>query len=326
MRYAFEERWHLGGLLVDRLLYWAVTKIRARALKKGRFQHLFVPMDDTVGMRVFATGEYESTHVAAIQTLIESSHQLLGFKINTDAVCVDVGANIGLYSIVFSGLFRHVLALEANPVTAKVLEANIAVAGLDNVSCICRGVSASSGEVLLHVPNDGNFGWSTIEPNQSASNSNQLAIQTATLDDILASCEFAGEPIALIKIDVEGHELSVLRGSTRTLQRWNPIVVFEMIDSSLGCECMAFLRGLGYASFYRFRRNLRGAAASWRETAENLVRGLPVRLEPLDNPGSGHETLVLATKDPARATRSSGERRSSGRGDVPLRALNDRLC
>lgn len=67
-------------------------------------------MDDTVGMRVFATGEYRSTHVAAIQTLIESSHQLLGFKINTDAVCVDVGANIGLYSIVFSGLlgtFSH---------------------------------------------------------------------------------------------------------------------------------------------------------------------------------------------------------------------------
>lgn len=307
MRYAFEERRHLGGLLIDRLLYWAVTKIRDRALKKGRIQHLFVPMDDTLGMRVIATGEYESTHVAVMQALINSSHQLLGFKINTDAVCVDVGANIGLYSIFFSGIFSHVLALEANPVTAKVLEANIAVAGRHNVSCICRGVSDSSGEVILHVPNDGNFGWSTLERNQSVSNSSQIAIQTATLDDILASSEFAGEPVALIKIDVEGHELSVLRGSTRTLRRWNPIVIFEMTDSSLGRECMPFLRSLGYASFYRFRRDLSGAAASWRETAENLVRGLPVQLEPLENPGPGHETLVLAAKDPARAAVAPGK-------------------
>jgi len=288
-------------LLVDRLLYWTVTKIRGRALKKGRIQHLFVPMDDTLGMRVIATGEYESTHVATIQTLINSSRQLLGFKIDTDAVCVDVGANIGLYSIFFSGLFNHVLALEANPVTAKVLEANIAVAGRHNVSCICRGVSDTSGEVVLHVPNNGNFGWATLERNQSLPDSNKIVVQTATLDDILASCEFSEEPVAFIKIDVEGHELSVLRGSSRTLQRWDPIVIFEMTGSALGRECMAFLRSLGYASFYRFRRDLNGAAASWRETAGNLVRGLPVRLEPLEDPRPGHETLVLAAKDPARA-------------------------
>ncbi len=307
MRYAFEERRHLGGLLIDRLLYWVVTNIRDRALKKGRIQNLFVPMDDTVGMRVIATGEYESTHIAALQALISSPHQLLGFKINTDAVCVDVGANIGLYSIFFSRLFRHVLALEANPVTAKVLEANVAVAGRRNVSCICRGASDSSGEVVLYTPNDGNFGWATLEPHHSMSNSGKLAIQIAALDDIIDSCEFAGTPVALIKIDVEGHELPVLRGSRRTLQRWSPIVIFEMIDSALGRECMTFLQSLGYETFYRFRRDLNGAAASWREAIEDLVLGLPIRLESFENPSPGPEALVMAAKDPGRATVTPGQ-------------------
>ncbi len=156
-------------------------------------------------------------------------------------VAIDVGANYGYYTYKMTRLFAEVYAFEANPALAGVLR-TLRRPGLHVVA---RGLSSSEGVSTLYVPLFGGHpqvGWGSLHPDQipDPPGSLRVDVSLATLDS------FKIRPVSLIKIDVEGHELEVLKGAERTLEECRPVVIVEVRERN-AVEVGGFFERLGYA-------------------------------------------------------------------------------
>ena len=290
-------RRHLGKLVADTFCYWLANKMRARSRNHDDFQHIAVPINDLIGIRVFATGQFELTQFDAVKALLASSDSILGVPINRQGAFIDVGANIGLYTIAFSRMFGRTIAFEANPATFKILEANVALSRLDRVQRLCLGLSDEARDGIIYVPEDGNLGWATLTPRSGIEPPTmEIAIKLDTLDNLAESLGLEAYPVSLIKIDVEGHELPVLHGASKLLMRWGPIVLFEALNDSIGGQCVGVLKDCGYSRFYRFRRAFDWRKGGLKGCLADLVLGLPVRYEEIDTAAGVHAPLVCAVR------------------------------
>ncbi|KAF4753468.1 hypothetical protein FOZ62_022525 [Perkinsus olseni] len=169
-------------------------------------------------------------------------------------VFVDAGANLGSYTIPMAehvGPAGMVLAFEPFRWTYQLLNANVALNGLMNVWTYQAALSDTTGQSLLLQPQLRFFsspgGVRAHPTNQtgglSEEDSKQLydtewgaeVVESVRLDDIVfGSNLFAGrsrEPtVSLIKVDVEGMEVNVMRGALKTLETFHPIVWSENVD------------------------------------------------------------------------------------------------
>jgi FkbM family methyltransferase len=133
---------------------------------------------------------------------------------------VDVGSNIGSYSIlVAAGAKANVIAVEPIPETFSSLLTNIRINDLgSSISTYCVGLSDKPGTLLFTTALDSvNHVLADGEAAQSE------AINVMTLDALCAQ-----RSPALIKIDVEGHEMAVLKGAETTLA--NPALLAVIIE------------------------------------------------------------------------------------------------
>jgi FkbM family methyltransferase len=151
---------------------------------------------------------------------------------------IDVGANIGLYSRVFSayvGAQGSVHALEPIPETFGYLSYNVERLGLKNVFLHNVAAAATSGNSRMSVPTM-RAGFTNIYEAQ-LNDAGEIPVQTRRLDDL-----FAGSKPAFIKIDVEGYEAEVIRGAERLLRMCHPALLIEASSP----EAERLLRPLGY--------------------------------------------------------------------------------
>jgi len=297
----FNRRRLFRELFADKLSYWILERIRARARARGDVPGIVVPIDDIVGLRIAATGYFELTQIDAVKAVIENSHATVGVPLDRSGAFIDVGANIGFYSISLARYFAATYAFEVNPITFRILEANVHLSDVQNVQCACLGMSDQTGTTEVHLPKGGHLGWASLDPGRHKSAAVPVPARLDTLDNYLSSLRVQPE-ISLIKIDVEGHELQVLRGARRTLTEGNPVVLFEVIEGDAGRECISMLRGCGYSDFFRFRRGLESARLV--PLVQALRNGLGVVVERIDPSCMEQEWLVCAVK----ADRQAGAR------------------
>jgi FkbM family methyltransferase len=155
--------------------------------------------------------------------------------------CIDIGANVGLYTYRFAQLFRYVESFEPIPLCAKIISSS----KLRNVTVHNTALSNQHGQATLNIPATGG-----PEATSFASLSNQFAeADTLTVDlQTLDSFEFS--EVDLIKIDVEGHELEVLQGGLETLKRESPTLLIEVEQRHHPAsgieEIFTFILALGY--------------------------------------------------------------------------------
>jgi FkbM family methyltransferase len=156
-------------------------------------------------------------------------------ELKTGQVFVDVGANVGYYSLKSYPGVNHndvkIIAIEAHPETFKVLMKNIQINGRTNITAIHKAISDHAGKVVIYDDYDidtGSFntgassilGHAVDESRQKRS----LEVEADTLDSILLDkCRVAN--IDLMKIDIEGAEILALRGASRTLKIVRKIIV-----------------------------------------------------------------------------------------------------
>ena len=180
---------------------------------------------------------------------------------------LDVGANIGSYTVLAAGgVGARVIAVEPIPSTFANLQANILLNGLaDHVEPHCVGLSgersalrfSADRDTVNHVMADGESGEA-------------INVPVLTMDELLA-----GRVPAVVKIDVEGHERSVLEGARKTLA--NPgvaAVVMEINGSGTRYgvsddELLTLMSGYGFSpcSYDPFARCLR----DWNPSSANAV-------------------------------------------------------
>lgn len=169
---------------------------------------------------------------------------------------VDIGAAGGVYTACVVDKSYDCLAFEPRPAEALILKQMFGYLSLP-VRVQAVALSDIKGEATLRIL-DREPGRSTIEPenvleDRDGSRKSEIKVPTRLLDDYdLASVGF-------IKIDVEGHELAVLNGGIKTIQRCLPMILIEIEDrhkpNNLK-EVDAFLRSIGYEGYFILDRQL----------------------------------------------------------------------
>ena len=159
-------------------------------------------------------------------------------------VFYDVGANVGFFTLIAARLVGpsgHVYAFEPVGESAAAVRANASLNGFGNVTVLESAVAAASGRERLVVVDD--LSWSRLERSrQHPLATDTVEVKVVALDELVERGDL--RPPALVKIDVEGAELSVIEGMRRTLERHRPAVVCELHDT--GAEVAAAFAELGY--------------------------------------------------------------------------------
>ncbi len=156
---------------------------------------------------------------------------------------VDVGAHVGNHALYFAHVLGlRTIAFEPNPQSYEHLVANVRNNGLA-AACQTRNaaVGAFAGHVRAVAPSGTNSGMATVETDPAG------AVTMVTLDD-----EVLSEPrIDVVKIDVEGWELDVLRGAGQVLTRHRPLLYIEVMQARFR-EVEGHLGERGYLCWKRF--------------------------------------------------------------------------
>ena len=173
----------------------------------------------------------------------------------TDGVVLDIGANLGSYTVPVAKAHPHLTFMSFEPQRLIYLQlcTNIFLNRLDNVVPYQYALSDAEWQENLVLPDyeqETNIGAFSVDPSVRAINyevrtEGKTEAITATLLD-----RFMLNNIRLIKIDVEGHELEVLRGAHHTLIENNyPPIIFESWTwkfQDKRTELFNYLKDLGY--------------------------------------------------------------------------------
>lgn len=156
-------------------------------------------------------------------------------------VFYDIGANIGWYSVLAArvvGPSGSVLAFEPSLENALLAQQNAAVNGLGNVTVVPAALTDHDGwmsfitQGSLEGRLDLEGGSGGAAPEAGSDGANRLLVPVAALDTWLG---LTGQPApTLVKIDVEGAEVGVLRGMRRTLQEARPTIIVELHGTQEG--------------------------------------------------------------------------------------------
>jgi FkbM family methyltransferase len=143
---------------------------------------------------------------------------------------VDIGANVGFYSLIAAQAACKVYAFEPAPKTRSILERNLRLNGAKDVTAIEVALSDAAGEGELFLDAKNNSGAASLRRSPNSGNSVSITLDTY---DHFSAVNALPNP-ALIKIDVEGAELEVLRGAAGLFQQSAPSHIFvECIDHHL---------------------------------------------------------------------------------------------
>jgi FkbM family methyltransferase len=251
------ELWaNLPAVMWRRVSAWANTKLDpnwpnqpllARIGSGGLL--LEVIPSDVIGapIALFGIYEYAVTH-------------LLRKYLGPGDVFVDVGANVGYYSVLAAGAVGgggRVFAFEPNPRVRARLERNVALNAMAGVVEVRpEAASVTDGMVHLVEPNDPtNAGLAFVDTRADARG---IEVQAVRLDGVP---ELLPRPPSLLKVDVEGGESDVFRGASGMLESpEGPSILFESFDLA---RDSAALRDLGYQIYQPVLR--RGAVRLSRD-------------------------------------------------------------
>lgn len=196
---------------------------------------------------------------------------------------IDVGANIGYYSIYAAPVVRRVFSFEPDPRNHAALGANAREAG--NVSIQKAAVSSHEGEVLLELGNESSVSKVAMEPNQGGRQT--IVVEATTLDAFAQSR--ADLRVTGIKLDTEGHELAILRSGVETIRRDQPLILAELMRwPGQGGE--AEFRGIS-----DFAESTGHSLFAFTLATPGLIRRARVRLFRLDSVAafSAHATKMI---------------------------------
>lgn len=165
--------------------------------------------------RSFAYGSWEPEVVRAAR-----EHVAPGMTV------LDIGAQSGFYSLLFSRLVGskgQVVAFEPLPANFRLLEENLLLNGIRNVTVRREAVAEFSGEMNFEFPH--HVASLVAGPVLEDDNQGVMRVKGVSLDDCFLD---SGRPVNVIKMDIEGAEFQALRGARRLIDAWHPCMIVEL--------------------------------------------------------------------------------------------------
>lgn len=197
----------------------------------------------------------------ALRRIEEPELALLEGLVDPARRAVDVGANAGTYSHRLSRLCVKTFAIEANPLLAAELRNLLP----PDVVVIQAAASDRAGPVALRIPDVGakSAGLATVEATNTLGGADEV---TVTVPAIRLSDMELGD-VGFIKIDVEGHELAVLRGALDLIRDRRPTILVEAEErhrKGAVASIRDLLEPLGYEGFMLADRRTPTSIAGYR--------------------------------------------------------------
>lgn len=226
------------GERARRLVAGAAFQVRKRLAGRPSTLHLFN------GLRFRAYPDCRSSSLA-VYVRIPYRREITFLRSRLrGGTLIDVGANVGLVTLLLADRLEHALLFEPNPAALRRARENLELNGL-GFATFDLALSDRDGELAV----EDRGGVDSENQVVSESRPTRFPIRRVfcrRLDAVLAEDPPAGE-IALIKIDVEGHEEAVVRGMLGTLaDRRPPLVMFEYLQRTDLAAVIGLLDSAGY--------------------------------------------------------------------------------
>jgi FkbM family methyltransferase len=176
---------------------------------------------------------------------------------------VEVGANIGYYALFESRLVGpggKVIAIEPVPKNVEGLRRNVRNNGRINIEVHQLAIADRNGTLPMYLSARSN--WHSLLPTPSAQT---CMVPVSTLDDFLFSAP--PDSVDLIRMDVEGYEIEIVKGMQRVLSVYDPYLLIEIHPDLVGSQAIIdylhTLENLGYTPKFVFEQE-RDYAIRWK--------------------------------------------------------------
>ncbi|MEN9270768.1 MAG: FkbM family methyltransferase [Thermostichales cyanobacterium HHBFW_bins_127] len=210
----------------------------------GRHSYQATPIwMDYAGSRLYLEPRLESVGTVALLARgdwFEGELDWLRQYLQPGMTVIDVGANVGVYTVVAArhvGPSGRVWAIEPTPACIDCLQKTVAENHLSQVQVIAAAAGDSLDTVTLRAqgssvfnqvrPDDPTPGEITGLPYRLKTDRHSIQVPQIPLDHLWQ--EQGSPPVHVIKIDTEGSELKVLQGSQKLIQRCRPVLIVEIV-------------------------------------------------------------------------------------------------
>ena len=215
----------------------------------------FFEVNNEIENKILAilTGDYFTSYLKSIKCyercFTDFAHQV----IKPEDVALDIGANLGYHTITMGELVGnsgHVISFEPQRIIYQQLNCNIFLNGLGNVYTFPYALGENKGEVYIQEPDYYNVGeWPNVTNIGNTSinvEKRGVPVHQTTLDSVNLN------KLNFIKIDIQGSELSCLKGGYNTISKFKPYIFMEIEEVQLKkfglttSDLINYTKNLGY--------------------------------------------------------------------------------
>ena len=210
--YKMHLRWHVKRWLKEKLI---PINRKLNGFVTAQYMGCQISYDPStvIGGLLFSSGEFEKKEMELCKEYISET-----------SIVLDIGANIGLHSIYFSGLAKDgsVLAFEPSLATFSILVNN--VAHISNIVPINIAMS-NEGKIadFFHASDNA---YSSLIDTQRKEIVSVIKVPCMRVDDVVSGLRL--DRVDFVKIDVEGLEFEVLKGMVEVISKYQPVIFCEI--------------------------------------------------------------------------------------------------
>ena len=173
-------------------------------------QKVFLDKEDSLMLSIKHT-KHEATEIKFLKQIIKNGDTVL-----------DLGANIGVYSLIFAklvGKSGHVFAFEPDPTNFEILSKNVKENKHENVTLVQKAVSEKNDRIKLYVSKRNHASHRIFDSEEKR---NSIEVDVTTLDTYFEKIK---NPINFIKMDIEGVEGAALLGAPNIIKNSKDLVI-----------------------------------------------------------------------------------------------------
>lgn len=195
---------------------------------------------------------------------------------NNDFTYFDIGSNVGLRSVYALSENRPTVLFDPNPEVSKICRQMLELNGFKQYKLEQSGVSDTEGQLKFYISSSAYM--SSFDKSHAAKDKivAEIEIPVTTMNlYIKANPQYRPK---ILKIDVEGFEINVLKGAVNLLEQYHPAILIEILDTGDNRkEIIDFMKTFGYEAYYLWNKN-----TGMLEKAES------------NNPKQNHNYLFIA--------------------------------
>ena len=260
---------------IESFYQYYYTKYKVQKIKK---KQEFSVVTHGCKMDVNPNDEGLSTELLVFGHHEPDTTKFVSKYIDKDMVCIDVGANIGYYSTLYSknvGIGGKVISLEPSPINFEFLKKNLEKQEMHNFVCHNLAAGENEDQVEFCVDSRANKCFIITGKEQLPPNYKIIKVPVGTIDNIVTNEKL--EKIDFIKIDVEGYEWQVIQGAIKSIKNYKPTIQIEIHFPKIGLnktlEIFKFFENQGYEIIYYSKKFLKSfQKINGQHTQLNLVK------------------------------------------------------